>query len=298
MAQYNFSTLAAGYDALWANMRVTKVNEANAQARKVIQNKSRYQEIEQASGVPWAVIGCLHMRESNGNFATYLGNGQPLNRRTTIKPTGRGPFPDFKTGALDALAIDELDKVKVWTAARVAYSMERFNGFGYRNPSKNIPSPYLWGGTSVQKRGKYVRDGVYDKSVMDPQLGGMAVLKQIMELDKSAQFSVVVKTTTPPPAPKPAPDPAPEPAPPSPKAEDTESQVKPVAKSKTMWGNAWQTLIGYGSAVAGWVQGMPTWLVVLIIVAITVGTFLIAKGYLDIRKIVKHLSEDDTPEAG
>ena len=33
--------------------------------------------------------------------------------------------------------------------------METFNGFGYRAPTRNIPSPYLVGGTSVQKRGKF-----------------------------------------------------------------------------------------------------------------------------------------------
>jgi lysozyme family protein len=56
--------------------------------------------------------------------------------------------------------------------------METFNGFGYRAPTRNIPSPYLVGGTSVQKRGKFTADSHYDPSVIDPQIGGLAILKQ------------------------------------------------------------------------------------------------------------------------
>lgn len=291
MAQYNFERLRLEYDGLWARMAVLKTQAATAQARKVIATKARYIEVERRTGVPWFVVGCLHMRESNGNFNTYLGNGQPLNRVTTIVPKGRGPWDSFEDGAEDALAIDHLDQVKVWTAARVAYAMESFNGFGYRSPSRNIPSPYLWGGTNIQKPGKFVRDGVYDRTVMDPQIGGMAVLRQIMELDATAKFSAAAPKPVTQPAPKPSIDDAP-----SPKAEDDERNVKPIAKSKTVWGGLLQGIAGVGATVMGFLQGIPWQAWVVLGVLILVGLVLVLKGRIDVQKVVQHLSNDDTAD--
>ena len=290
MAQYSLERLRPEYERLWAQMTVLKTQAVAAQARKVIASKARYLEVERRTGVPWFVVGCLHMRESSGNFNTYLGNGQPLNRVTTIVPKGRGPWKSFEDGAEDALAIDRLDQVKTWNAARVAYAMEAFNGFGYRSPSRNIPSPYLWGGTNIQKPGKFVRDGVYDSKVMDPQIGGMAVLKLIMELDRTAKFSA--------PAPKqraapPADDNIPTP---SPKAEDGESEAKPLAKSKTMWGNTMQWLSGAGATVMAALAGVPWQVWVALAVLIAVGALLVYKGRIDVQKVVRHLSQDDTAD--
>jgi lysozyme family protein len=297
MAQYSFQSLRAGYRDLWSRMKVVKTAEATSQAKRVIANKARYRAIEARTGVPWFVVGCLHMRESNGNFGTYLGNGQPLNRRTTIVPKGRGPFSSFEDGAYDALVtVEHLDEITEWGPEHVAYAMEKFNGFGYRHPSRNIPSPYLWGGTSVQQRGKFVRDGVYDPAVMDSQLGGMAVLKQIMELDATARFR--------PARPVPAPELQPEPEdddgedpPISPPARDTEGQVKPLPRSKTIWGGVLQWFASAGAAIVAALAGVPwqVWVVLLLFAAL--GVYLVIKGRIDVDRIVRHLSDDDTAEA-
>ena len=57
------------------------------------------------------------MRESGADFSTYLGNGEPLTRRTRIVPKGRGPFKTWEDGAVDALRFDSLDDVLAedWT---------------------------------------------------------------------------------------------------------------------------------------------------------------------------------------
>lgn len=291
MTQYTLSRLAPEYRRLWKEMQVVKTQAAEMQAKKIIAHKKRYKAIEGVTGVPWFVVGCLHMRESNGNFNTYLGNGQPLNRVTTIVPKGRGPFESFEEGAEDALVtVEHLDQIKAWGPEHVAYAMEKFNGFGYRHPNRNIPSPYLWGGTSVQRRGKFIRDGVYDPNVMDPQLGGMAVLRQIMELDKEAKFR----------APEPKPVPAPpatiEPTP-SPRADDTEAEVKPLSKSKTMWGGVIQFLTGIGAWFGAMFEHLATpWgfaLTVLVIVALGIGTYLVIQGRIDVQAIIKHLSAEE-----
>jgi len=287
MAQYTLGRLAPEYRRLWKEMEVVKVQAADQQAKRIIANKKRYKAIEGVTGVPWFVVGCLHMRESNGNFNTYLGNGQPLNRVTTIVPKGRGPFDTFEEGAEDALVtVENLDEIKTWGPEHVAYAMEKFNGFGYRHPDRDIPSPYLWGGTSIQKRGKFVSDGKYDSSVMDPQLGGMAVLKRVMALDKDAQFRAREPVT-------PAAPPATVEPTLSPHAGDTEAEVKPLTQSKSIWGGIAQFLTTMGAGAWGVVQGLPPWLIALIVVAALIGLYMVIQGRFDVQKVIKHLSAEE-----
>lgn len=299
MAQYSFASVKDGYRKLWSQMRVIKVADADRQAKQVIAHKARYLKVQQSTSVPWFAIGCLHMRESNGNFNTWLHNGDPMRRngqpiRTVHVPKGRPPNPavSWEDGAYDALVtIEHLDEITDWGPEHVAYAAEKFNGWGYRNPTRNIPSPYLWGGTSVQKRGKFVADGVYDANTMDPQLGAMAVLKRIMELDESARFT----------APSPLPDDIPPtedlPPPLSPTAEDTEAETKPLTKSKTIWGSILAGIGGLGGTLAGAFEYIATpWgfaALVFIVLVIAVGTWLVIKGRFDVNKVVKHLSQDD-----
>lgn len=194
MAKYTFEKLKAGYTELWNKATVTRVTPAKQQAELILKHKTVYVETQRRTGVPWWAVGIMHLREAGpadvGRWKGVLHNGQAIvgtGRKTTIVPKGRGPFTSWQDAAYDALVtLKHFDQIKDWTPERVAYVLETFNGFGYRN--KGIPSPYLWGGTSVQKRGKYVRDGVYDPNTMDTQIGGMAVLKELMKLDPSIKF--------------------------------------------------------------------------------------------------------------
>lgn len=304
MVQYTLTRLRAEYLELWTKMRVLKINEANSQARQIVGAKARYKIVEARTGVPWFVVGCLHMRESNGSFYTWLHNGDPMKRggvpvRTVHVPAGRPPNPDvsWEEGAYDALiVIEHFDTITNWGPEHVAYAAEKFNGWGYRNPSRNIPSPYLWGGTSVQQRGKFVRDGVYDANVMDPQLGAMAVLRQVMSLDVEAKFTRA-RVEAPPPEPPPPPPSAP--VPPSPSAVDTESQAPPLTTDKSIWGTLVSALSGIGAAITGMFQYLTTpWgfaAFVLIVLVIAVGTYLVISGRFDTQGIIRHLSQDDAP---
>lgn len=151
--------------------------------------KGIYRAIEFASGVPWPLIAVLHRRESDANFGTYLGNGDPLSRRTTHVPRGRGPFTGpnaFKSGAVDALHLDGLTAVKDWTLEKMLWYAEIFNGLGYEN--HGLPSPYIWGGTNIQKAGKYVSDGVWSSSAWDSQPGCAPILYLISKLDASVTY--------------------------------------------------------------------------------------------------------------
>jgi len=156
-------------------------------ASYAIAHKTTYVEIERKTGVPWFAVAVIHRRE-NPSFNAYLGNGQPWNRRTTIVPKGRGPFSSFVAGALDALHIDGLDKVvPPWPVEKIIYYNEVFNGQGYHN--KGLPSAYVWGGTNIQKAGKYVADGVWDGSVWDTQPGTAGILWMIGHLDITVNFT-------------------------------------------------------------------------------------------------------------
>ena len=138
--------------------------------------------------MPWFVIAALHNRESDADFDTYLGNGEPLDRVTRLVPVGRGPFSSWEAGAIDALRYDGLDEVKEWTPARACYEIETFNGFGYRNHHPQVKSPYLWSFSNHYAKGKYVADGRFSADAVDAQCGAIPVLKRIMELDSSARF--------------------------------------------------------------------------------------------------------------
>jgi lysozyme family protein len=173
----------------WDAMKLSKSREPEFKklAEFAIANKDRYQQIERQTNVPWPMIAVLHRRESDANFNTYLGNGEPLNRVTRLVPKGRGPWKSFEDGAVDALTYDGLTTVKDWRLEKMLWYCEKYNGLGYEK--KGLPSPYVWGGTNIQKPGKYVADGVWDSTVMDKQPGCAPILFAINKFDPSVQYA-------------------------------------------------------------------------------------------------------------
>ena len=188
----------------WGKALFTRSTAINAAAEKIIANRSRYEVVAKATGVPWDVIGVIHYRESSNDFRGVLHNGQKIigtGKKTTIVPKGRGPFSTWEEAAIDALANchPHLAKNKDWSIGTTLDKLEAYNGLGYRN--KGLASPYLWAGTDQYAKGKYVADGKFDPNHVDQQLGVAAILMKIRETVAQA------------PIPKPRPIPAqPEPA--------------------------------------------------------------------------------------
>lgn len=147
-----------------------------------IKHKTEYGAVENATGLPWPMVAVIHRREGDGNFDTYLGNGQSLHMRTTIVPKGRGPFESFLAGAIDAVKVEGWGHVIDWRLEKQLYYCGLFNGL------YSLQTPYLWGGTNQQKRGKYVADHVYNPFVWDPQPGCAPILWMIAKLDPSVKF--------------------------------------------------------------------------------------------------------------
>ncbi|MCK1716351.1 peptidoglycan-binding protein [Bradyrhizobium sp. 141] len=186
----SFESLKAEYERNWASLEIRpgRLTEANAVARKALNGKATYQQIERLTGVPWHFTALCHYRESNFDFDTYLGNGESLHRVTTIVPKGRGPFATFVDGAVDAFRLENFIGAQDWGIARMLFRLEAFNGFGYH--AKGVNSPYLYGGSTLYgppeaRAGKFVRDHVFDSNHVDTQLGTAAILHAMMSLDSS-----------------------------------------------------------------------------------------------------------------
>jgi lysozyme family protein len=78
-----------------------------------------------------------------------------------------------------------LHRVVEWRLERVLYQLERYNGWGYH--WRGLASPYLWGATTIQQRGKFVADGKFSPTTVDVQLGCAPMIRALMELDPSIQ---------------------------------------------------------------------------------------------------------------
>jgi lysozyme family protein/peptidoglycan hydrolase-like protein with peptidoglycan-binding domain len=186
----SFESLKSEYERNWANLEIRpgRLAEANAVARKAINGKATYQQVERLTGVPWPFIALCHYRESNFDFDTYLGNGETLHRVTCLVPKGRGPFASFADGAVDALRIENFVGTQDWGIARTLFRLECFNGLGYH--AKGVNSPYLYGGSTLYgppeaRAGKFVADHVFDSNHVDSQLGTAVILHAMMSQDSS-----------------------------------------------------------------------------------------------------------------
>ena len=151
----------------------------------MIASKAIYLDIEKATGVPWWVVAVIHEREASGNFNCSLAQGDRWNTVSVHRPRGRGPFRSFYEAAVDALrnCPPFAAKWTDWSIGGALTLLEEYNGFGYEGHHE--ASPYIWGATNEEERGKYVADGRYSPSAWDFQLGCAAMIKRMAELDKT-----------------------------------------------------------------------------------------------------------------
>lgn len=209
MTTPSFTGLKTEYQKLWDTMTVnpSRVPMVNKIALRLQANKARYQAVEAKTGVPWFIVAAWHERESSADFRTQLAQGDPLGKRSTHVPAGRGPFKTWEDGAFDALVtLKGLDRVTDWGPARCAYETERYNGFGYRNFHPSVLSPYLWSFSNHYTRGKYVADGKFSSTAVDAQCGAIPIIKQLMAIDADARFKSQPVVITFPKVPVPAPE--------------------------------------------------------------------------------------------
>lgn len=198
---YTFNAMKPGYANLWRAAEVKETSAATKVAKGIIADRERYEQAAEQIGHKflWPLIGAIHNREASRSFSTHLHNGDSLKGYTHHVPSGRpqvghGPPFTWEESAEDALRLMGWDKVDDWPIERWLYEAEHLNGWGYLG---KINSPYLWAGTTKQQRGKYIADGKYSSSTWDTQLGVVAILKAVFDLEPSASpLSDVPPTTT------------------------------------------------------------------------------------------------------
>src|SRR6476620_4258238 len=190
MAKYSFGELRQSYAKLWKAMQIPagiRLRATDARVGAIATGKPRYDQVANATSVPWYVIGMIHEMEGGLNFATHLHNGDPLTHRTVQVPAGRPPtgVPPFQweESAIDALTLKGFAAVKLWTIERIAYQLEAYNGWGYRSRNTGVNSPYLWSATNNYQKGKFVRDGVFDPNAVSGQIGAMALLRRLIDIE-------------------------------------------------------------------------------------------------------------------
>lgn len=190
--------LIAENQSRWEKCEITpsRLAAVNAVAKRLTEEsaKRQYTAIQQATGVPWWVIAVIHEREASQNFMCSLAQGDPWNEISKHVPKGRGPFKSFLDAAVDALknCAPYAAKWTDWTAGGLLTLLERYNGLGYEEYHAEA-SPYNWGATNQEQPGKYVSDGEYSPTVWDTQIGCSAMLKAMMQLDKTISIPPVVE---------------------------------------------------------------------------------------------------------
>lgn len=167
-------------------------------AVKLIGYKTRYEQVTAANGVPVIFIGPSFEREASSNFNLNPAQGSSLHRISKIIPHN-GPFPTWFAAAIAAYHLNGLDRVGAgnWSWELICFYGELFNGEGYRD-YHHMHSPYLWGGTNIQTKGKYTSDGQFDPNEMDPQLGIIPLARRMVELDASLALPSIPYVPAPP----------------------------------------------------------------------------------------------------
>lgn len=182
-----FGKVKNEYTKLLETMEVKESwkDRVNKQAAQVLKNKDAYMAVSKATGVPWDVIGVIHILEGNGDFTTHLHNGDSLQKRTRNVPRGRPlgepPFT-WNESAIDAIKYDGLDKVSDWSDESICFELEKYNGLGYRTRNTGVNSPYLWSGTNHYVKGKFVEDGSYERNHVSKQVGCIPLLMRVREI--------------------------------------------------------------------------------------------------------------------
>jgi lysozyme family protein len=178
---FTWEIMKPKYLAWLKDLKVTRFQEAEAVGNSIQRYLPIYQEIYKQTNVPVVWLAAVHYREASNNMHCYFGNGDPLNKRTIHVPKGRGPFSNFTLGCLDSLHQMGLVGLDDWTLDFYCYQAERFNGCGYH--MHGLPSPYVFGGTSVQQRGKYTSDSRWNPRVMDTQLGVVPIYRSLVKIN-------------------------------------------------------------------------------------------------------------------
>lgn len=185
---FSFQSLKQEYADLYSKAEFdgrfdTKIKN---QVNKIKNNQDRYKVVQEETGVPWYVVGLIHNMEVSLRFNGHLHNGDPLSGRTVNVPknrpkSGSPPFT-WEESAIDAMKEriqGSWKNISTWSIPSILWRGENYNGWGYRKYREPVKTPYLWSGTTIYKKGKYISDGSWDSNAVSQQIGMAALLKEM-----------------------------------------------------------------------------------------------------------------------
>lgn len=161
-------------------------------------SRALYNAVAAACNVPAALVAAIHWRESNGDFKTYLEQGDPLGTwtwrngdSTEGKPCAANAPGSIFFGVSDWVGAASLafkDEEQNLNECRIDIGCLdinnlveftiRYNGEGYNH--LGVVDPYAFAGTSLYVKGKYGSDGHYDPNLVDRQLGTLLLLRMAL----------------------------------------------------------------------------------------------------------------------
>jgi lysozyme family protein len=174
------------YRDLFSSARVRDARKAQVHqiVDALVARKARYKKVGNPLDIPWWFVAVIHELESGRDFKTHLHNGDPLTRKTVNvpanRPPGNPPFT-FEESARDALKIKGLAHQPDWSISHALFRLEQYNGFGYRKPTIDINSPYLWSFCQHYTRGKFTSDGHFDRNAVSQQCGAGVLLRVMVD---------------------------------------------------------------------------------------------------------------------
>lgn len=179
----------------WEKAQITpaRMNEVMNVVKHVMDGRSRYEGLSKMVGckVPWWAIGVIHYRECDFSWHCNIAQGDPYYSVSRHVPKGMGPYKSWEDAGVAALtkAPPYVARWTNWTAGGALTILEKYNGVGYE-AYHHMTSPYVYGATNMEQRGKYVRDGVFSASTWDTQIGTAAILLGMRQVDpKSVVFA-------------------------------------------------------------------------------------------------------------
>jgi len=182
--------LRVAYERLAADAAIRPAFRADvaSMAKRIVAAWPRYEAVAEDVGAPAHLVALVHAMECGLRFDRHLHNGDPLTSRTVHVPAGRPvdgtpPFT-WEESAADALRAHGVDRWTDWSLGGLCYALERYNGFGYRRYHPEVPTPYLWSGTTAYTAGKYTSDGHFDSTAVSKQCGAMALLRGLADAGK------------------------------------------------------------------------------------------------------------------
>lgn len=167
------------------SIKPSKISIVESKAQEIVEHAAGYMDVAEKIGMPWWIVGLIHMMESNCNFRTHLHNGDPLTARTVRVPKGRplsgSPPFSWVESAVDAMQFKGFDKIDAWDVPQMLYLLEGYNGWGYRMYHSDVKSPYLWSMSQHYVSGKYVSDGKWSQSAVSEQCGAAVIMKRMSD---------------------------------------------------------------------------------------------------------------------